>query len=509
MNLPQAFIDSMKARFDTHDPASWDLFLQAFDGEAVGSWRHDPTKTDKTFLAQSFCRDFPELPYGPEDYLKPVPWAADAYYIPPNFRPGLSTAHRLGLIYIQEASAMVPARLLQAKPGDRVIDLCAAPGGKSLQLASAMQGEGILVSNDISRSRARILQRNFEQQGLAWAYITSFDPVKGIPQAWEGFFDKVQLDAPCSGEGMFRRDPKAVRSWSNYGPKSIRPVQENLLEVAASLLRVGGCLVYSTCTFNTYENEELITEFLSMHPEFTAEKEETLEKCNGLRSGLEGEGILPEVSRAALRVWPQDGKGEGQSQIRLRKVANGPVAKAYLACFSSTGKNKMKKARQAEGPTLSEATLAIRNFAMEHMTKEASDVFTSLMDVGKLSLSGKYAFLEKEALPGLDCLKPLKTGLFLGELKQQKKDKSYTLVPSHAWLLAMPGNIWKAGLNLGQTDSQTRAVFKGGTLVLEEDEGDKIAPGAYVPILCEGYPLAWGKRQGSTVKNLFPPSWVD
>ena len=204
---------------------------------------------------------------------KKVSWANEAYYFDENVRPGKHPYHEMGLYYIQEPSAMSAAALLAPKPGMRVLDLCAAPGGKSTQLATYLGDSGLLVSNEINTQRSRILSQNIERMGIKNAIVTNEDSFV-LASHFPGFFNAIQVDAPCSGEGMFRKLPEAIEQWSMENVAICAARQKEILDNAAVMLKPGGTIVYSTCTFSKEENEDVIEYFLERHPDFTLEEME-------------------------------------------------------------------------------------------------------------------------------------------------------------------------------------------------------------------------------------------
>jgi len=247
--------------------------------------------------------------------LKPIPWTTDGFYYERTARPGKHPYYHAGLYYIQEPSAMAPAALLDVKPGERVLDLCAAPGGKSTQILSSLKGKGILVANDSNTQRTKALVRNLEAWGAKNILVTNETPERLVTK-FAGYFDKILIDAPCSGEGMFRKDEEAIRSWRNYNVESCGLKQRSILQEAAKMLRVGGEIIYSTCTFAPYENEGTIEDFLKAHPEFVLVE---LPKTNGFRPGRP-EWVNGRAELAySIRLWPHALQGEGHFIAKMRK----------------------------------------------------------------------------------------------------------------------------------------------------------------------------------------------
>ena len=234
-----------------------------------------------------------------------VPWAEGGFYLRPGARPGASVAHWAGAFYLQEASAMLPAAALKARPGERVLDLCAAPGGKASQIALTMGGEGVLVANEVDAARARVLAANLERLGVTNAVVLNETPAR-LAARWPGYFDAVLVDAPCSGEGMFRRDPQSREAWTDAAPRGCRKRQGEILDAAAKLVRPGGRLLYSTCTFNGEENEGSVADFLRAHADFAPE-EFALPGLGASRGGM-------------LRIWPHRARGDGQFAALLRRA---------------------------------------------------------------------------------------------------------------------------------------------------------------------------------------------
>jgi NOL1/NOP2/sun family putative RNA methylase len=240
--LPQLFLDRMKQMLEEEYPA----FLNSYEDARYQALRINPSKTDTDRFTE-------ETSF----HLQPVPWEANGFYYEKEDQPGKHPYHEAGVYYIQEPSAMAPAAYLDAQPGEKVLDLCAAPGGKSTQIAAAMQGKGLLVSNEIHPARAKILSENIERMGIRNAMVTNESP-QALASVFTEYFDRIMVDAPCSGEGMFRKNEQACDEWSPENVKTCAARQQEILSCAASMLRPGGRIVYSTCTFAPEENEGTI-----------------------------------------------------------------------------------------------------------------------------------------------------------------------------------------------------------------------------------------------------------
>ncbi|MCD8372522.1 MAG: RsmB/NOP family class I SAM-dependent RNA methyltransferase [Clostridia bacterium] len=259
MNLPQDFLNRMQSR----SGEEYGDFLASYSKPAVKGVRVNTLKIS----VEEFNKISPFA-------VSPVPWTTDGFYIAEE-KAGKFIEHFAGLYYVQEPSAMCAAPLLNAGEGENVLDLCSAPGGKGTQLAQSMHGEGVLVLNEINFSRAKILSQNVERLGVRNAAVTVADP-EALAKAYAGCFDKVLVDAPCSGEGMFKKEPAAIPEWSLKNVEMCAERQRKILASADKLLRTGGTLVYSTCTFAEEEDEWQIEKFLTEHPEYRLVKTEKL-----------------------------------------------------------------------------------------------------------------------------------------------------------------------------------------------------------------------------------------
>ena len=386
---------------------------------------------------------------------EPVPWASGAYFIEGDARPGLSPLHEGGLYYMQEPSAMTAVSALCPQPGERVLDLCAAPGGKSTQIAALMAGRGLLVCNEPVPSRAQILSRNVERMGVRNAVVTSALPDQLSPR-FAGFFDRILVDAPCSGEGMFRRQIEARDEWSENAPRGCADRQLEILHEAARMLAPGGHMVYSTCTFNDTENEGVLERFLQAHPEFAL-----------VPFALCG---LPRAEAGYLHLYPHEMRGEGHFVSLLQKRADAPAAPEPAK----------KKGKAAPRPAKAQETIALPPVLAEGVSFE------------RLHSAGGCLWSLPEGLDiaRLDGLRVLRTGLLLAHAEGRRAE------PDHA--LAMALRPQEALRTAALTREQALAYQAGEALDLGE------LPEGYTLMCYEGVSLGWGKQAGGLMKNHYP-----
>ena len=388
----------------------------------------------------------------PSEVKERIPWAENGYYLPLDSTLGAHPLHEAGAYYLQEPSAMAAAAALHPQPGDKVLDLCAAPGGKSTQLAAYMQGEGVLICNEPVPSRAQVLSRNIERMGVPNAAVVSQLPEE-LSGKWPGFFDKILVDAPCSGEGMFRRHPETREEWTSASPAGCAQRQSHILRHAAMMLRPGGLLAYSTCTFNATENEGVIEVFLQQHPDFSL-----------VPFFLPG---LPE-NDGTLHLWPHQIRGEGHFVALLRK--NGEEA----------SKPAIKKKGQ-DAPSLPLIGKAEAAAALAFLKEHSSVVLSpNALFAGKIIQA-------PDCLPPLHGVKTLRVGLQLGEMKGK------VFVPDHALALFRPS------LNSVEVNEAQARLYQAGQ-VLSVPEALR---GFMTPTL-EGLALGWGKASDGQLKNHYP-----
>ncbi len=423
--LPEAFLQRMEAQLGSEYPD----FLESLERPRAVALRFNPMKGER-----------PVLPF----VGAPVPWEPEGFYYDPETRPGLHVYHEAGVYYLQEASAMAPVALLDPKSGERVCDLCAAPGGKTTQIAGRMLGRGFLVCNEINPKRAKILSRNIERMGVANALVTNEHP-ETLASRFPGFFDRVLVDAPCSGEGMFRKEEAAVTDWSQETVQMCARRQREILDSAARLVRPGGRLVYSTCTFAPEEDEETVAAFLEAHPEFTPEP-------------VEAPWFVP-GENASYRMWPHKLLGEGHFAAVLRKTQgeSGEVP----AC--SGGK----------------CPKAWESFAKE---------LDITLPEGKAVSFGQSLYWAPMELPELNRLKVLRPGLELGTERKGRFEPAHALA---LWLKTC------AVTESFPPESPEMKAYLHGDVVPSGKRG-------WCLVQAGGYAIGWGKGDGSVLKNHYP-----
>lgn len=423
--LPEAFLQRMEAQLGSEYPA----FLESLERPRAVALRFNPMKGER-----------PVLPF----VGAPVPWEPEGFYYDPETRPGLHVYHEAGVYYLQEASAMAPVALLDPKPGERVCDLCAAPGGKTTQIAGRMLGRGFLVCNEINPKRAKILSRNIERMGVANALVTNEHP-ETLASRFPGFFDRVLVDAPCSGEGMFRKEEAAVTDWSQETVQMCARRQREILDSAARLVRPGGRLVYSTCTFAPEEDEETVAAFLEAHPEFTPEPVEAPWFVSG--------------ENASYRMWPHKLLGEGHFAAVLRKT----------------------QGESGEAPACpgEKCPKAWESFAKE---------LDITLPEGKAVSFGQSLYWAPMELPELNRLKVLRPGLELGTERKGRFE------PAHALAL------WLKTCAVAESfppESPEMKAYLHGDVVPSGKKG-------WCLVQAGGYAIGWGKGDGSVLKNHYP-----
>lgn len=416
-----------------------------------------------------------------EDFLKiapwsltPVPWIPNGfYYDGDKIQPSKHPYYFAGLYYLQEPSAMTPASRIPVEPGERVLDVCAAPGGKATELGAKLKGEGVLIANDISNSRARGLLKNLELFGIGNMMVISEEPGK-LVEYFPEYFDKILIDAPCSGEGMFRKDKKMVKAWEEHGPEFFSKLQRSIITQAAAMLKPGGMILYSTCTFDPLENEKTVEYLLETCPEFKICEMEGYEGfCEGIPKYVENHS---EEYRKTVRIFPHKMQGEGHYLALVKKGDD-----------NVEGKNE-KPAKPKEGVKKLPEEL-------EQFLKELSwDI-----DKSRLDIREERVYYMPENLPMLKGVRFLRSGLLLGEVKKNRFE------PSQALAMCLKKEEYPRILDLPVSDDRVIKYLKGETLDVEDITSRK-EKGWYL-VCVDGYPLGFGKLANQTLKNKYLPGW--
>ena len=406
--------------------------------------------------------------------LSPVPWCPSGFTVDPSLdqsdlssSPGKHPFHAAGLYYLQDPSAMAAAELLNPLPGERVLDLAAAPGGKTTHLAALMRGSGWLVANEIHPQRVWDLAENLERCGVCNATVLNESPSR-LMQHFGTYFDRVLLDAPCSGEGMFRKSPTARQEWKPTLVQSCALRQGEILSSAARLVRPGGTLAYTTCTFAPEENEAQLDRFLTTHPEFSLVP---LPARNNMRPARADwvEPLSAHPLEGALRLWPHHLRGEGHFVALLHKSPSSEEQANRLAPF---------KIRPPDASALK----LFAAFWQEILTLPFPE---------NLHQAGSYVYQLPRAMPALEGLRQIHPGWWLGVIKTGRFE------PSHALALGLSVQSARRSINLAPDDPVVLAYLRGNSLSIPGEAG-------WVLICVGGYPIGWGKRSQGVVKNAYP-----
>ncbi len=430
--LPTEFGREIEKMLGTEAPA----FFASMEAPPSLALRINPARPTATDAAREFIDG-------------QVPWEPRGHYLRPGARPGAGIAHAAGAFYLQEASAMVSAAILDAAPGERILDLCAAPGGKSTQIAAALGGAGLLISNEPEPGRAKVLAANLERMGVRNAAVTNAYP-DALAARWPGYFDAVLCDAPCSGEGMFRRDPDSRAEWQPGSPAGCAKRQAEILDRAAELLRPGGRLVYSTCTFNRQENEETIAAFLERHPDFAPEDFD----LPGIGNSVDG----------MIRAWPHRVRGDGHFAAKLRKAGAAP---------------------RREAPAFRNDREAL--VFVDRLEQEVCALPDGLK--ARLVRLGDYLYAIPAECPETRGLKLASAGVCLLRIGRSH------IEPAHALAMALDVNDARRRMDLD--DSQARRYLAGEALACDGPKG-------WTLICWRGMALGWGKASNGQMKNHLP-----
>lgn len=446
MQLPIDFENRMKEMLGSE----YDSFIDSYNEERAYGLRYNPLKISR----ECFEKSVPAI-------LDRVKWAEEGYYYNSEMQPGKAPLHEAGAYYIQEPSAMSAAELLEVKEGDVVCDLCAAPGGKSTQIAGKLGGTGMLITNEFYGSRAKILSQNIERMGVRNAIVLN-ESTDAIADKFPEFFDKVMVDAPCSGEGMFRKDEAAIGEWSLEQVKVCADRQAMILDNAACIVKPGGAMVYSTCTFSPEENEDTVRAFLERNPQFAVEKPSIHNML--IEAGfVEKDGMY--------RLWPHKLKGEGHFAVRF-------VKKAVEDEEEITYKRKILEnlAKKAD---------------LKYFQEFAEAALTTKFD-GEYIMFGDSIYLVPEGMISLKGLKVERAGLKLGVNKKNRFE------PDHALALALKPDEAKQVVEIfSEEGNAIEKYLRGEVIDCSYDSG-------WTLVTVDGVSIGWGKASNGSLKNHYP-----
>lgn len=455
LKLSEEYLNRMRVLLGEEE---FSAYLKSFDEERLYGLRVNTAKVTP--------EAFPELVSWD---LKPVPWIPNGFYYEGTERPAKDPYYYAGLYYLQEPSAMTPAMLLPVEPGDRVLDLCGAPGGKSTELGVKLAGKGVLISNDISNSRAKALLKNLELWGISNICVTSETPDK-LADVFGPWFDKILIDAPCSGEGMFRKDDDMVKSYEERGPEYYSEIQKEITDQAVRMLAPGGLLLYSTCTFSRCEDEEIICHILENHQEMELIRLPLFEGASG-GIGLDG----------CIRLFPHKIKGEGHFISLLRKNGGGAERTAAGSRERSRTEPQGKKAPALPTELTDFLALMNREFDDSRIMIKNDSVY----------------YLPENFVPAKE-LRYLRTGLLLGELKNKRFE------PGQALAMTLHAEEFRQTISWKKEDDRVIRYLKGETISLTPEEGPVKG---WCLVCVDGYPLGFAKGTGMALKNKYYPGW--
>ncbi|MGX7042313.1 RsmF rRNA methyltransferase first C-terminal domain-containing protein [Leuconostoc holzapfelii] len=461
-NLPTDFISKYTRLLGDEAPA----FFDTFDDQVQKAYRINPLK------AHPIVSDTPDhgpVPYGQWGHFGAV--------------SGHSVDHVTGVVYSQEPSAQFVGEVLQPQPGERVLDLAAAPGGKTTHLAAFMQQDGLLWANEIFMNRAKILSENIERMGVQNSIVSSHAPAElsaKLPQ----FFDKILLDAPCSGEGMFRKNPAAVAQWHQDFPHELADLQREILQEAMKMLRPGGQIVYSTCTFAPEEDEQMIAWLMQEYPEMTLlsiEKPAHTHVSDGRPAWADHDYTAGQTSESTTvdqielaktaRLWPQVLQGEGHFVAKLQKSATAAVTDVNVKPLVPSPLSRAQE---------------------QIVTAFLSDTLVDFDLAGRtFTLFGDRLYLAPVETPDITGMKILRLGLELGTFKKNRFE------PAHALALALPP---KAFVQTYALDTADWAKFVHGDVIRPDVPIQK----GWVVMTANGNGVGWGKFVDGQIKNFFP-----
>lgn len=460
LKLPEAFLTRMQEMLGDE----YESFLKSYENPRTFGLRVNTHKIS--------CEDFEKIVPFP---VKKIPWIENGYFYEEESRPARCAFYQAGLYYLQEPSAMTPASRIPVTPGEFVLDLCAAPGGKATALGAALKGQGLLVANDISTSRARALLRNLELFGIPNIFVANESPSR-LSKAFPGFFHKIVLDAPCSGEGMFRKEEALARDWTTEKSAGLAQTQRELIMQAVEMLRPGGLLLYSTCTFAPEEDEGTISYLLEQCPDM-----ELLDipGYEGFSHGIPECGNHDTKLKKCVRIFPHKMNGEGHFMALLQKP--GASLTESRPVVNKPDKNTRKWLEEFF------KEIGLKTFQGEPF------------DWSRVETRGDKVYYLPPVSSNFRGLTFLRNGLYLGDLKKNRFE------PSQPLALALHKGDAEAVISLPVSDERLTRYLKGETLLIGQEEATHTK--GWHLLCADGYPVGFGKLVNGTLKNKYPAGW--
>lgn len=524
MHLPADYQKLMKERLQD----DYFNYLKSFEQTIGQTFRVNHLKAEPAKLLRRLNAVLGDC------HFHSVEWCEAGFYYDGNCRLSRLPWYQAGLYYLQEPSAMAPAAFLPVKPGEKVLDLCAAPGGKTTALAAKLSGKGLLVANDISISRCKALLKNVQMAGISNVMITCETPER-LAEHFPGYFDKILVDAPCSGEGMFRRDPSMMKTWSLSEVKRYSRLQKEIMSYAAAMLKPGGCILYSTCTYSPEENEQVVEVLLkedaftllplpdyhgvdSGHPEWSVSKDSSLSYCRRFwNHRVEGEGQFAALLKKSEKS-PEDDKSINEEAYKnlagsAKAMTEGRTGRRKKINKKGRGKNDQKSDEKSKDG-FPEDLKKYLHWIFSSETDKPTDISdSSYSPEARLMRKEERIFLLPPKAPDMSGLRVLSSGLYLGDVKKHRFE------PSAALALALGADRFDNVLTFPPDAEELERYLKGESLDIafkEKNQEGNAGPGEKQNPVREGwclvcvdeYPLGWGKVQGNRVKNKYPPGWI-
>lgn len=457
MKLPELFLEKMKYLLGEE----YERYIESFHQKRVYGLRVNTSKIS-TEEFEKIC------PF----QIEKIPWISNGYYYDKTAQPAKHPYYYAGLYYLQEPSAMTPASRLEVNKGERVLDLCAAPGGKATELGARLQGDGILVANDVSASRAKALLKNLEIFGIPNFYVVTETPEK-LSERFPEFFDKILIDAPCSGEGMFRKDSAVIKEWEKKGPSVYAEIQKKIVTEAAKMLKPGGKLLYSTCTFDPLENEGTIQFLLNSEPGFQILP---IESWNGFSKGRPDwiEDGRKELENC-VRIFPHKMEGEGH----------------FLALLQKEGESREQFLEKRNRTELKKEEKTVLEAFFQNVKKE--------INWDRISLQADRVYLISEEIGDLKGIHFMRSGLYLGDLKKNRFE------PSQAFAMTLKPEEYASVIRIPAGDSRVIRYLKGETI--ETENLLSAQENGWQLVCVDNFSLGWGKLINGTLKNKYLPGW--